>query len=270
MLLENAEMNSPAYKHLHGIKSQKIPLLLLHGSLEEDDVTEFYDVVIETSTMSREDWVRTNIFAWGIQAFHCLNLTQSISVALNNVYKIDFKTFYEELFSFLLDHNSYLGILFNELKKMAEGVADGKGNLDFEDRSFGNLMWPVEEIVFLRAVSGDFVPILEEFLITKFPNVSKSDSQDLLKYQNFSIRSFRQSEKSEISLSANWHYFINDLLQNLETKLDRTKVNLKIENPIDYSSIEDYAREVVWYGRKGSSLRAKNIAVIDALKSEKN
>lgn len=160
MLLENAEMNNQNYKMLHGIKSQKIPLLLLHGSLEEDDVTEYYDVVIETSSMPSHDWVKTNIFAWGVQAYHCLNLTQAISVALHNMYGIEYKFFYEKLFEFLLNHQSYLGDLFRELELMANKVSNGQGSLDFEDRSFGNLMWPVEEIVFLRSVSGDFLPIL--------------------------------------------------------------------------------------------------------------
>jgi putative methyltransferase len=259
MLLENAEMNSPAYKSLHGIKSQKIPLLLLHGSLEDGDVTEFYDVVIETSTMPKEDWIKTNIFAWGVQAFHCLNLTQSISVALKEVYGVDFKVFYENLFSFLLEHDSYLGLLFRDLKKMTEKVIEGTGNLDFEDRTFGNLMWPVEEIVFLRAVSGEFSPVIEEFLLSEFPAVSKSDIQDLIQYQNLTIRSFKQSLKDKIFLESNWHDFIDDLLENRESNLCREKVSLTIQNPIDYTSVEDYAREVVWYGRKGSSLRAKNI-----------
>jgi radical SAM superfamily enzyme YgiQ (UPF0313 family) len=265
MLLENAEMNNPDYKKLHGIKSQKIPLLLLHGSLEEGDVTEFYDVVVETATMPKVEWVKANIFAWGIQAFHCLNLTQAISVALNELYAVEFKIFYEKLFAFLLAHDSYLGSLFCEIKRMAELVAEGEGNLDFEDRSFGNLMWPVEEIVFLRTVSGDFLPILKEFLESEFSNVSKEDAKELLAYQNFSIRSFRQSEKNKISQSANWHDFITDLLQNKKTELNRTKVMLEIENPIDYSNLEEYAREVVWYGRKGSSLRANNIIVKTAL-----
>jgi len=262
MLLENAEMNSPEYKKVHGIKSQKIPLLLLHGSLEDGDVTEFYDVVIETSTMPKEEWIRTNIFTWGVQAFHCLNLTQSISVALKEIYQIDFKDFYEKLFSFLLEHDSYLGELFRDLRTMAESVINGTGNLDFEDRTFGNLMWPVEEIVFLRSVSGNYLPILEEFLTNNFSVVSKTDISDLLQYQNFTVRSYKQSTKNSIFLQANWHDFIDALLENRESKLDRSNVQLRITNPVDYESLEDYAREVVWYGRKGSSLRAKNIEKI--------
>lgn len=259
MLLENSEMNSNSYKHLHGIKSKKIPLLLLHGSLEEDDVTEYYDVVVETNSMQREDWIKTNIFAWGIQAFHCLNLTQSISVAIREIYKISYKDFYESLFAFLLEHKSYLGVLFRELKQMAESVANGTGNLDFEDRTFGNIMWPVEEIVFLRAVSGDYMPVLAEFLHSTFNQVSDNDIKDLIQYQNLTIRSIKQSDKNQIVLEANWHDFINDLLENRDSNLQRCRTKLKITNAVDFNSLEDYAREVVWYGRKGSSLKAKNI-----------
>ena len=215
--------------------------------------------------MSSNDWVKTNIFAWGIQAFHCLNLTQSIAVALKYEYAVEYKIFYEKLFSYLFQSDSYLGDLFRDLRKMAESVLDGSGGLDFEDRTFGNLMWPVEEIVFLRAVSGNYAPILNEFLTSQFPVLPRADIEDLISYQRLTTRNFRQSENQEVFLKADWHKFITDALQNIDVNLERKKVHVFIENPIDYKSKEDYAREVVWYGRKGSSLRARNLVANNAL-----
>jgi hypothetical protein len=43
------------------------------------------------------------------------------------------------------------------------------------------------------------------------------------------------------------------------------KINNKIiiNNPNSYEDIKDYAREIVWYGRKGNSLRQDLIVKLD-------
>lgn len=263
MLLENAEMNRLEYKQLHGIKSQRIPLLLLHGTIEEDDVTEFYDVVTETNTMPREDWIKTSVFAWGIQAFHCLNLTQAISVGLKEAYAISYADFYETLFNHISNGSSYLSQLFKRLNKIARDVSDGKGSLDFEDRSFGNLMWPVEEILFLKAVSPEFWSIMSEFLEQSFPQVSIDDASDLISYQQISLKSKDPSKLTRIEMKSDWHSFISAALVNTPAKLTRKRTVVSRKSNLQYQTDADYAREVVWYGRKGSSLRDSSLILED-------
>jgi radical SAM superfamily enzyme YgiQ (UPF0313 family) len=259
MLLENAEMNQPAYKETHGIKSQRIPMLFLHGSLEEDDLTEYYEIVTATKTMPTNDWVKTSIFAWGIQAFHCLNLTQSISVGLKEKYGVAYGEFYEGLFDYLIKSDSYLGVLFKKLESIAIEVSHGKGSLDFEVRTFGDIMWPVEEILFLKAQNEDLWPVLRSFLDFKFPNISTADLDDLIKYQRITLRVCDPENFKEVNLSSNWHTFITLALENRLIELERKPIRVSRTRFEKFDNEVDYAREVVWYGRKGSSLREKNL-----------
>jgi hypothetical protein len=259
MLLENAEMNQPAYKETHGIKSQRIPMLFLHGSLEEDDLTEYYEVVTATKTMPTNDWVKTSIFAWGIQAFHCLNLTQSISVGLKEKYGIPYAEFYEGLFDYLMKSDSYLGELFKRLESIAIAVSNGNGSLDFEDRTFGDIMWPVEEILFLKAQNEDFWPAVRGFLDSRFPSIPAADLDDLIAYQRITLRVCDPETYKDVKLNSNWHSFISLALENRSTELERKSVRVSRTRLEKFDNEVDYAREVVWYGRKGSSLREKNL-----------
>ena len=261
MLLENAEMNQPAYKETHGIKSQRIPMLFLHGSLEEDDLTEYYEVVTATETMPTNDWVKTSIFAWGIQAFHCLNLTQSISVGLKEKYGISYAEFYESLFEYLIVSDTYLGELFKKLESIAVAVSQGNGSLDFEDRTFGEIMWPVEEILFLKAQNDDFWPIVRNFLDSRFPSIASTDLDDLIAYQRITLRVCDPATYGDVKLNSDWHTFITLALENRTTELDRKSIRVIRTKFEKFDSEVDYAREVVWYGRKGSSLREKNLEI---------
>lgn len=259
MLLENAEMNDKSYREFHKIQSKKIPLLLLHGSIEEDDIKEYFEVITGTATLPTEDWVATSVFAWVVQAFHCLNITQAIAVALKNQYDISYSNFYEKLIVFSFQENSLLRDLFEDMQNLAQKVAEGTGTLDFEDRSFGEIMWPVEEIVFLRTLKTDIWEHLKKFLREEFSDVEELDIEDLVNYQRISLRSPNPEDFQRIELKADWHSYISDLLQNREVQLQREPTNVTRSVTEKYPNQEEYAKHVVWYGRKGSSLRDKSL-----------
>ncbi|MEZ0373083.1 MAG: radical SAM protein [Candidatus Sericytochromatia bacterium] len=90
-LLPNAEMGSAAYRQAHGIQST---LIYMPAQAYHDEVREYLEIIIATSTLSREDWVRTQTLAW-----------------LSNVYYFVHKSFQ---LLFLLLHQQ-LGLSFREL-----------------------------------------------------------------------------------------------------------------------------------------------------------
>ena len=257
MLLTNAEMNSPEYRLLHGIHSQVVPLLLLHGTVEDEDLVEFYEVVTGTLSMPTNKWIDCSIFAWGIQAFHCLNLTQAISAVLKDSFNIDYKDFYVELFHFLENSNSAVGEVFREMRKIALDVANGTGSFDFKDRTFGNIMWPVEEILFLKLIDSDLWTLLEEFLVRNYPNISRTLVFDLIKFQQIFVK--QPNDKFFTTHEFNYDLldYVGNLLLNNEANLVERRVEFEVSDHKNFEDIKDFAREIVWYGRKGSSLRSK-------------
>lgn len=256
MLLTNAEMNSETYRKTHGIQSQVIPLLLLHGTVEENDITEYYEIVTGTNTMPTKEWIECSLFAWGIQTFHCLNLTQSVSVFLNHKYDIAYKNFYIDLFKYIKASKTTVADILNNAENIAREVAFGYGSFDLKDRTYGNVMFPVEEILFLQIVNEDFWSLLKEFMLHRYKNIPNDIIYDLVNYQRISVKQPLKQQIKSVDLNYNIHEYVSSLLINREdVELEKISNTITTNNPNSYTDVKDYAREIVWYGRKGSSLR---------------
>lgn len=217
MLLPNSEMSKPAYLEQHGIKSVRTELLLLHGTREPGDIPEFYDIVVETATMPQRDWLRASLFAYVVQAFHCLNLTQEIA---HNAYAqgISYREFYERLIDWTLGLPSTgeLGAELAHVLSKLERVITHQDSLDMQDRSFGDLMWPVEEILFLR----------------------------LLRSRPAWLNDLARFIKFRLQLDGDF----------ITRQVNSTRHPDFEPRQLDWPT---FAREVVWYGRKGGSMRRK-------------
>lgn len=264
MLLTNAEMNSETYRKTHGIQSQVIPLLLLHGTVEENDITEYYEIVTGTNTMPTKEWIECSLFAWGIQTFHCLNLTQSVAVFLNHKYDISYKNFYIDLFKYIKASKTNVADILNNAENIAREVAFGCGSFDLKDRTYGNVMFPVEEILFLQIVNENFWSLLKEFMLHRYKNIPEDIIDDLVKYQRISVKQPLKQQVKSVDLNYNIHDYVSSLLINREdVELEKINNTVIADNPNSYQDVKDYAREIVWYGRKGSSLRQDLIVRFD-------
>ncbi len=252
MLLENSEMSKPGYMESHGIQGVWTPLLLSHGTKDAHDIQEWYQLVISTNTMPKHDWIRTMRFAYVVQAFHCLNITQSVAVAWRDMNGMPYRTFYEKLIEYFYARpDTNIGSELHTITKLLTEVADGKGSLDLEDRRFGDVMWPVEEIIFLRLVHNSYDLFLE---IRAFA-MTIGIPADLVFYQMLSTLSLKPLGSS-FQCNRDWHTYVTNLLLNSPSVLENTPVTLAVDHT-EYSDWPTFAREVVWYGRKGGCMRRK-------------
>ena len=214
MLLPNSEMSKPAYKELHKIESVKTELLLLHGTREKGDLPEYYDIVVATSSMNREMWVKAALFAYVVQAFHCLNLTGIVAEEAVRSRGQTYRGFYEGLIAHLKSVGGVAGDAIRGIEQMLIEVSEGRRvSLDMGDRTFGDVMWPVEEILFLQ--------------LLKQRGKWRGDVLDYM---------------SQLGFTRDW--YVNQLIS--------TKWPSHIGPECDW---ETFAREVVWYGRKGGTMR---------------
>lgn len=62
LVLPNAEMGQPEYRTAHGLET--VMVNLHPENMYPQDVVERGEIVIATSTMPREDWLRARVFAW--------------------------------------------------------------------------------------------------------------------------------------------------------------------------------------------------------------
>ena len=250
MVLPNAQFNDEDYKKLHGIEFVETPMLLSHGTPEVDGPQERYEIVIKTNDLPVEDWVDSIIYGWVVQALHCMNLTQQIARYMNRFKNISYTEFYASIIAWS-KNSDVLNSNIEILKYTARNVAEGSGSLVIEDFRFGNIVWPVEEILFLRLWEDGFTDDLVPFLTSEF-SLEQNLAEELVSFQIFSLRSpISKANESKI-FPVNFLKLLDENFPDInEVKEEVTIVNL---SNCDFANLEDYAREVVWYGRKGSTM----------------
>jgi hypothetical protein len=93
---------------------------------------------------------------------------------------------------------------------------------------------------------------LQPLLVEKF-ELTIEEAEDLIKFQQFSLRSLENQLNDVKNFDFTWG--------DLQSGLIPVKKDVKYRNLTDnnYGDVPTYSREVVWYGRKGSTM--KNILV---------
>lgn len=248
-VLPNSEMNNPDYRAKYGIVTSKTPVLFFHGTPVEDKYQEEYELVVETSTLSGKDWIKTQVFSWAIQHLHCLGLTQVLAVVLNQRYQFPYRTFYESLIGWGQSNpDSILGQELIRVVASFESLRKGRP-WGYYDRRFGDIIWPLEEAAFLNTVTqkAQFYREIKLWL-SEVMAIDQTILDDLLLYQSNIVMcpdgNQTMQTRHNIKEVAEAAYLGHDVeVQPVsQTYLFESK---------KYEDIEQYAKEVVWYGRKG-------------------
>jgi hypothetical protein len=265
-LLPNSEMSDPEYRKRFEIESVPSPMPFFHATNIEDPNFESYEIVVKTSTLSREDWLRTQVFAWAVQCFHCLSLTQYLAVFLKNEFSLAYEDFYEELIDYARRNpESSIGIQLKHAERIFKGVLQG-GHWFMADEKFGEVNWPPEEGSFLFLIENK--PLLyqtiglffRELLKTRGFEIEHDLVDDVLLYQErMVIDPFSESEFT-FKLKYNLHSYFSSVYVGESKKPTRQNVLVSTMSSSSFKGdLAKYAREVIWYGRKGGEFRYSNV-----------
>jgi len=133
-ILPNTGMAEPEYIKKYGLKTVQVPLAEIHSKIRPDNfITEYEDIVIETNTLSKDDWMECAVYAWIKQLYH--------TFGVEYIYA-------EEEYKF---------------HKIARDITNGKSRAQI-DKRFGNIYWEPEELAFLRiATENGKMKYLKQF-----------------------------------------------------------------------------------------------------------
>lgn len=120
-LLENSEMNHPAYKDKFGIKSVEVENFMHTNFIFDNDIAEKMLIIKETNTMSTSSLIDAYMFSWIIVNFHCYGWTQIYSRFFNVTSTISYKEFYSDLQTYIINNN--MGVI-SELYQKYKGQLD--------------------------------------------------------------------------------------------------------------------------------------------------
>lgn len=251
----NSTMGDPKYREYYGIKTVSIPASLPHSVPDKNTVQEFEDIVVETKSMPLNDWKKAWVFSWAIQCFHCLGLTQYISIFARYGYEIPFIRFYKDLINYGENNpNSIIGQELRSVSATIDGVTRG-GSWEVMADKFGDITWTVEEKSFLNIIDNKekFYNEIENYLKVYLKETAEDVISDLVKYTAKMIIDPYCRSSIEAEFNYDFHKYFNEFYRGANLSPLLKKKNKLIFSDIDEfgGDLPLYAREIIWYGRKG-------------------
>lgn len=252
-LLPNSHMGSREYIEKYEIETNLIPLNQPHMEFPKDtEVQEFSRIITKTYSMSKKMWIDMNMFSIVVQAFHHMGLLQFFAIYLFEEKNIKYVDFYKALIDYMLKkQNTVCGRVFLDIKNNLELVTKGNGSLVCYDDRFGDIAWPFEEYAYLRIVfeANLFYEEIVDFF--KLFNIPDDVFKDLLTYQKNMIKRPNIST-IDFVIDHNLYQYFRGIFEGEKVSLTQVKNSIKISDNNPTLSFEDFARFVVWYGRKDS------------------
>ena len=247
-VLPNSELAMPEYIAKHGIEIMKVAFNHIHSAIKAtEEVQEYSYLVRSTATLSRDDWVYSNLFSVCVQCFHSLGLLRFFAVYLYAENRTSYYDFYTSLLDFILSSGGRLKTLFEGFRAKYETSL--KGDWNYHNELFGNVTWFFEEGAFLEAVT-DLESLYEELgpFLKALP-VDADVYPDLLAFQKTMIR---KPGGGNTVLRTGY-----DLYNCFETYFAEGKYELKKKGTVmtvtpghGFADIATYAKETVWFGRR--------------------
>ena len=249
-LFPNAPMNEPTYVKFYKIKTIQSPMYLAHSSAQENEIQEFEDITITTSSYTFEELKEMYLFSWMTLTFHHLGILEQIANYYHQTKGIPYMRFYGSVLDFCRTKKSIFSEEYEKVIKYRDNGYAGKG-WNHYDSKLGSINWPIEEATWLRFVSkknelsNGIVTLLNYF---EDVNDLKTDSEilkDLAKFQVFLLTTREDYEefKSE-NFKFDWKsFFVN------KTELIKTHKNFRYKNQILENDYLEWVVKTIWYGR---------------------
>ncbi len=261
-LLSNSIMNNDGYIKKHNIEYATTEQHQYHVVPSETDITEFSKIIVSTSSMPKADWIKSNILSVFIRAFHNLGLLQCIAIYLYYEKNISYIDFYDRIIKFAEKNKSSIcGSVYCWLLEKYNLVICNSGSLTCVVPEFGKLTWPLDEGAFLKIILryDEFYKEIESFLKDYFDNDMLF--KDLLVYQKNIIKT-PYTKESILCQQFDFYSYFLDIYKNKYSPLKRQRTNIHIDSSDTPENFEEYAKKIIWYGRKGGQNIIKNVNYI--------
>jgi len=265
-ILQNSEMASEESMKKYGIQTVEVPVFQAHvDNKSNEHIEETELIAVGTKTMPKEDWFKSQQYSWAIQTFHALGLLQYFAIVFVNKYDISYSDFYLSLTEYA--ESNPKTIVSSELRKVNQSINNilvGKTQGQLVPEYNLNIIWPPEEASLLRILEKIDIFYVEcaqfvRYFLEKnnFP-IDKDFINDLCNLQREAITHYGDSgEAVHLKLNYNLNEYIRDIKNGLPTKLikhDKPKIYEINKSWKDAGNKQKFAREIIWYGRKGGKL----------------
>jgi radical SAM superfamily enzyme YgiQ (UPF0313 family) len=250
----NAPMGNTDYIREHGIKTVRTSIHQYHCKPLEGNIDEYTNIIVSTASISTAMWKMSNMLGVCVRSFHNLGLLQCFAIYLYYERGIRYTDFYEALLKWAQNNpETVAGKAFGWLGKKYDDILEGHGTLTYYDKKFGDLTWPLEEGLFLQVIfkNESFYNEIRDFLSVY--DIEEKVFNDLIQYQ---INIIKRPGAGDVTLTLGFDFasYFAEIYENLYSTLLEGNVKIRIEGVKLPDSWPDFAREIVWFGRKGGRM----------------
>lgn len=246
----NSTLAQKDYMEKFGIKTAINKLNINHCKLSNAVFSGGLEYIVETSSMTARELIVATVFSACIQSVHCHGMLQCVAIYLHNKMDISYYDFYNGFISYFLKSEGLIGDTLRKISACIESTANGSIDTSYINPIFGDITWPYEEAMLLDFIYqiDDFYSEAEEY-ISKY-NIEPSIMSELMMYQrNLIVVPHRNDIR--LSFDHNWALFYKNVLSNsppFDLKNENCTFRFYADNVPD--NWEDYARKIIWYGRR--------------------
>ena len=261
-LLTNSIMGTEEYIKKYNIEYAVTEQHQYHVVPNDEGIPEYSKIIVATSSLSKDDWVACNILQVFVRTFHNLGLLQNVAIYLHYEKQLKYTDFYCDLIEWSKSNpESICGRIYRWLEEKYREILKNSGSLTCCIQEFGELTWPLEEGSFLKIIK-DFSLFYEE--ICSFTNRYITDEvlqKELLEYQKAVVKNPYCKSKT-LNLSFDFYKYFSAIYSGEYQKIEEKNITLYFDsNEVSHDFVE-YARDTVWFGRKGGQNIIKKIKYV--------
>lgn len=258
VVLENTEMSEPDYQKKYGLLIKESKAIPHHTSIDnETEIYEMQNLAIGTSTMSKEEWVKTRVFCWMVALLYFNKLLQIPFILLNKICSVS----YRELIEIFTSNSGKYSKISEILKFFIEKARDiQNGGCEYvASKEWLNMWWPADEYVFIKlCAEGHLAGFYKEaeFAITEFVERKKLKLPDKLLCEAIDFNKGLMKlpfveEDLDVHLDYNIFEVYQGVLNGIDILLEKGHFHYIIDRTSDrWTTWDEWFREIVWYGTK--------------------
>ncbi len=251
-ILPNAPMAQPEYMKKHGIKTVTVEHQTAHIKTDSQ-IKELTRYVIETNTLSREDWIKCNVFACFEESYHHHGILKFIAMYLFDKKQIPYEDFYNRIISFARENeNTVLHSVYNTLYSYFESITLGAPSELYANEIYGDVTWIPKKMPHLDTIYriNEFYEELKPFL-TDY-GVSDEIITELVKYEKTALK-YPGKNNYSVDFSYNWHEYFSAFNDGESIPLVPVKNRVTVNNEYIADNWRDYAIQSAWFGKNGTT-----------------
>ena len=251
-LLPNSPMARPEYMEKFGIKTVTTEHLVAHTQ-EETNTKEFTEYIIETNSLSKEDWIACNVFACFEESYHHHGILKYISIYLFKEFDIPYEDFYNKIIDFAQSKKgTIVSSVYYKLYSYFKAITIKKPINLYANEIYGNITWIPKKMPHLDTIYriDNFYKEIKPLLLDY--GIESQKLEELIKYEKTALK-YPGKNNFSVDFNYNWHNYFTSILADSYIPLIEERNRVSVHNEFIADNWKDYAVQSTWFGKNGST-----------------